>query len=121
MEDIRLEKEEILKTKLGDENINLENVSDEDLDKVVTEEDIDETIKNKTGVENLNVEELSPEEKEKLLGSLKSGGLEASLVETESKEKILNSLGSLGFKESEAEEIYNDSLAEKKISHRLYL
>lgn len=123
-EAIRAGKEEVVKAKLGDEaqDIDLSSISDEDLEKVVTDEDKDEALKAATGVENLDVSNLSDEEKDALLGKVSESAdideiIECLSLVNGSEHDIVEAIHvHTGMKMEEAREVYEDRLSEKKAS-----
>lgn len=82
-ENVRAKEEEIVKSKLGDDakDIDLSGISDDELEKAVTEEDKKEQIKKDSGVEELNTDSLSDEQLNQLMGKLSSNEEGASLSE----------------------------------------
>lgn len=115
-EDIRTKKEDIIKNKLENEEVDLSALSDDEINKVVTPEAEKEAISQATEVENLD--SLSDEDIDKLFGSIESKkgeGLAEALEwiinvleeKKQSKEKITNLLCTrMNFKESEANDLY---------------
>lgn len=116
-EDVRLKKEDIIKNKLENEDVDLSALSDDEINKVVTPEAEKEVISQATQVENLD--SLSDEDIDKLFGSIDQKEGEGL---TEAIEKIVNTLKekntpsqkiiesmqkNMGFKESEAKDLYD--------------
>lgn len=105
-EDTRDTKELLLKKKLGEEDIDLSTITDEDLDSLVTNKDKEEYIKATADSPDLNLESLPDEQVDSLLGSLDPEKKEASLSE-----KVVVSRC---FKESEARNIHKYCMRGKR-------
>lgn len=125
-ENVRAKEEEIVKGKLGDDakDIDLSGISDDELEKAVTEEDKKEQIKKDSGVEELNTDSLSDEQLNQLMGKLSSNEEGASLSECIKKAiddsvndyeegVILEALHrKFNLKISEAQDLFNEHLRE---------
>lgn len=79
---IRNSKEEIVKKKLGSEDIDLSNVKDEDLDKAITDEDKKNLIKDETQTKDLDLDNLKDDQLDNLLGHLDFESKGSSLAES---------------------------------------
>lgn len=79
---IRNSKEEIVKKKLGSEDIDLSNVKDEDLDKAITDDDKKNLIKDETQTKDLNLDNLKDDQLDNLLGHLNFEDKGSSLAES---------------------------------------
>lgn len=109
-EDIRDKEEIIIKNKLGEEDIDLSGISDDDLDKVVSKEDKEDFIKKASNAEDLQLGNLPDDQVDALLSKItnEEGGsslTEKQIVEALSKE--------MDFKLDEAQKVYEDHLNEK--------
>lgn len=132
--DVRNKEEEIIKNKVGIENLNFEKVSDEDIEKVVTKEDKAEAIKRDSGAEDLNIENLPDDQVDALLKNLKnkessSSSLSESRSMINSIDEIIDCMSAVqsteedivealkvnaGLKIEEAQKICNSRLTEKE-------
>ena len=107
MDETRETKEEILKAKLGSEEIDLTKVSDEELDKAMTDEAKDEFVK-KVSEDKLDISDLDSEEKDKVVDALtKDKDLASIFGEKKSKEDTVKELCECGFNSDEAEDVYS--------------
>lgn len=126
-EALRQGKEAVIKAKLGDEakDADLSSVPDEELDKMITDEDKKEVLKKKSGVENLNVDNLSSEELDTLMSKLGKSEDINELVECmtsvgSSENDILEAIKvHTGMKLQEAKNVYTDVLREIKMKKRV--
>jgi hypothetical protein len=126
-EALRQGKEAVIKAKLGNkaEDVDLSSVPDEELDKMITDEDKKEVLKKRSGVENLNVDNLSSEELDTLMSKLGKSEDIGELVECmtsvgSSENDILEAIKvHTGMKLQEAKNVYTDVLREIKMKERV--
>lgn len=120
----RNKEEEIIKDKIGIKDINLDSLSDEDVEKAVTKEDKVDAIKKSSGAKDLNIDNLPDDQIDSLLGKIdteKSATLSESVDEiidcieaVQGTEKdILEALKvNVGLKLEEAKKIYDFRMQE---------
>ena len=105
MDETRETKEEILKKKLGSDAVDITSVSDEELDKAITDDAKDEYIK-KVSDEKIDASDVPSEEKDKIIAALSGeGGLASIFSEGKSKEEIVKILHECGFNLDEARDV----------------
>ena len=124
-ENVRQKKEDIVKDKLGNEEIDLSGIDDDNLDKAITTEDKENLIKKETGAEDLDIENLPEDQVDSLLGHITKQEestevdeidtlVETLCEENKDQEEIEEALeNKFGLKQEEAENVYKVSFNEK--------